>query len=178
MASDRVLAQGDVVVVDIGGTTSVGYCSDSTRTYALGEPDPSFLADYAVLVEAQAKACESVAPGMTCEEIDAVARNILADAQLDEFFIHRTGHGIGFVIGLCRLLRRRPRLPVGGAGISAMKRGRAHPAKPGLVQRRQRRLWRDGDKPLATPDPPPPWAPSPVPEQPAVAKGGPRYLQV
>ncbi len=95
MASDRVLAQGDVVVVDIGGTTSVGYCSDSTRTYALGEPDPSFLADYAVLVEAQAKACESVAPGMTCEEIDAVARNILADAQLDEFFIHRTGHGIG-----------------------------------------------------------------------------------
>ncbi len=94
-ASDRVLAPGDVVVVDIGGTTAAGYCSDSTRTYALGEPSESFAADYGVLEHAQAEACRAVAPGMTCEEIDSVAREILAASGLAEFFIHRTGHGIG-----------------------------------------------------------------------------------
>lgn len=95
MASDRQIRPGDSVVVDIGGTTAAGYCSDSTRTYSVGEPQSRYLRDYEVLQRAQALACESVAPGMTCEEIDSVARNTLADAGLVELFIHRTGHGIG-----------------------------------------------------------------------------------
>ena len=95
MASDRILERFDVVVVDIGGTTDAGYCSDSTRTYALGVPDDGFLADYNVLQRAQEQACAAVAPGMTCEEIDAVARDLLSDAGLGDLFIHRTGHGIG-----------------------------------------------------------------------------------
>lgn len=94
-ASDRVLVQGDVVVIDIGGTTAAGYCSDSTRTYALGEPTASFAADHAVLEHAQSAACRAVAPGVTCEEIDSTARQLLAEAGLGELFIHRTGHGIG-----------------------------------------------------------------------------------
>jgi len=93
--SDRVLASGDTVVVDIGGTMPDGYCSDSTRMYALGEPSPQALAELEVLQQAQAAAVEAVRPGMTCEAIDAVARDVLAAAGLAEFFIHRTGHGIG-----------------------------------------------------------------------------------
>jgi Xaa-Pro aminopeptidase len=93
--SDRVLEQGDVVVVDIGGTMPSGYCSDSTRTYALGEPPSGFLAYFEVLRAAQDAACRSVRPGVTCESVDAAAREPIAAAGYGPQFIHRTGHGIG-----------------------------------------------------------------------------------
>ncbi|MFZ1362375.1 MAG: Xaa-Pro peptidase family protein [Candidatus Nanopelagicales bacterium] len=93
--SDRIMSKGEPVVVDIGGTMPSGYCSDSTRTYFLGEPDPEFARHYAVLQQAQAAAVEAVQPGATCESIDAVARGILTEAGLGEQFLHRTGHGIG-----------------------------------------------------------------------------------
>jgi Xaa-Pro aminopeptidase len=93
--SDRILAEGDVVVVDIGGAMPSGYCSDSTRTYALGSPPAEFLAYYAVLQAAQAAACDAVRPGVTCEDVDAAARSIIEAAGYGEQFFHRTGHGIG-----------------------------------------------------------------------------------
>ena len=92
---ERVIEDGDVVVVDIGGTTAAGYCSDETRTYVVGEPPEPFLAAYDALRRAQASAVQSVRPGVTPESIDAAARDILADAGLGEYFIHRIGHGIG-----------------------------------------------------------------------------------
>jgi Xaa-Pro aminopeptidase len=93
--SDRVLGEGDVVVVDIGGTMPSGYCSDSTRTYVLGTPPPEFATYYEVLRQAQAAACDAVRPGVTAESIDAAARSIIDAAGYGELFIHRTGHGIG-----------------------------------------------------------------------------------
>lgn len=93
--SDRILRAGDVVVVDIGGTMPTGYCSDSTRTYALGEPPEEFTEYYAVLRRAQQAACAAVAPGVTPEAVDAAARDIIAAAGYGDYFIHRTGHGIG-----------------------------------------------------------------------------------
>ncbi|HEY7484927.1 MAG TPA: aminopeptidase P family protein [Streptosporangiaceae bacterium] len=93
--SDRVIQTGDAVVVDIGGTMPSGYCSDSTRTYAVGEPPADFLAYYDVLREAQRAACEAVRPGVTPESVDATARKIITDAGYGEYFVHRTGHGIG-----------------------------------------------------------------------------------
>ncbi|SDC10186.1 M24 family metallopeptidase [Actinokineospora iranica] len=94
--SDRVLAEGDVVVIDIGGPTPAGYNSDSTRTYALGEPRDADVAEsYAALLAAQRAAVAAVRPGVTAEQVDAAARQVLADAGLADRFIHRTGHGIG-----------------------------------------------------------------------------------
>jgi Xaa-Pro aminopeptidase len=93
--SDRVIRPGDPVVVDIGGTMPSGYCSDSTRTYAVGEAPADFLAYYAVLQEAQAAARAAVRPGVAPEAVDAAAREIITAAGYGEFFIHRTGHGIG-----------------------------------------------------------------------------------
>lgn len=93
--SDRVLAIGDPVVVDIGGTMPDGYCSDETRTYALGDPGEDFLGAYGALQRAQSEAVAAVRPGVACEDIDAVARVALSEAGLGEYFIHRTGHGIG-----------------------------------------------------------------------------------
>jgi Xaa-Pro aminopeptidase len=94
--SDRLIERGDVVVVDIGGPIPEGYNSDSTRTYAVGEPrDADVAATYGVLQEAQHAAVAAVRPGVTAESIDAAARDLISDAGFGEQFIHRTGHGIG-----------------------------------------------------------------------------------
>ncbi len=93
--SDRVIEAGDPVVVDIGGTTADGYCSDSTRVYAVGEPPADFHAYYQVLRAAQDAQCAAVRPGLTAAALDRVGREIIADAGYGERFIHRTGHGIG-----------------------------------------------------------------------------------
>ena len=96
--SDRVLQAGDIVVVDIGGPVEPGYNSDCTRTYSLGEPTAEIAAQYAVLQRAQAAAVAAVRPGVTAEQVDAAARDTLAEAGLAEYFVHRTGHGIGLSV--------------------------------------------------------------------------------
>jgi Xaa-Pro aminopeptidase len=96
--SDRELRAGDVVVVDIGGPYEPGYNSDSTRTYSIGEPDPEVARRYGVLQRAQQAAVDAVRPGVTAEQVDAVARGVLAAEGLAEAFVHRTGHGIGLSV--------------------------------------------------------------------------------
>jgi Xaa-Pro aminopeptidase len=96
--SDRELQVGDVVVVDIGGAYEPGYHSDSTRTYSIGEPRADVAQQYSVLQQAQLAALEAVRPGVTAEQVDAAARDVLAGAGLAEFFVHRTGHGIGLSV--------------------------------------------------------------------------------
>jgi Xaa-Pro aminopeptidase len=93
--SDRVILSGDAVVVDIGGTMPSGYCSDCTRTYAIGTPPAEFTDYYQVLKEAQDKACQAAAPGVPAQDVDAAARDVISGAGYGEWFIHRTGHGIG-----------------------------------------------------------------------------------
>jgi Xaa-Pro aminopeptidase len=93
--SGRVLAAGDAVVVDIGGTMPSGYCSDCTRTYVIGPPPPDFAVYYQVLKDAQEAACAAVRPGVPAEAVDAAAREPIMAAGYGEYFIHRTGHGIG-----------------------------------------------------------------------------------
>jgi Xaa-Pro aminopeptidase len=93
--SDRVIADADVVVVDIGGTMPSGYCSDCTRTYAMGHAPDDFTKYYGVLYDAQEAATVSVRPGVTAESVDRTAREIITDAGYGQWFIHRTGHGIG-----------------------------------------------------------------------------------
>lgn len=96
--SQRELAAGDIVVVDIGGPVEPGYHSDSTRTYSLGEPEPEVAQRYSVLQRAQRAAVDSVRPGVTAQQVDAAARDVLAEAGLAEYFVHRTGHGIGLSV--------------------------------------------------------------------------------
>ncbi|MGW1211536.1 M24 family metallopeptidase [Streptomyces sp. NPDC002499] len=93
--SDRVIRAGDPVVVDIGGTTRDGYCSDSTRVYAVGEPPAEFRRLYDVLLSAQRAQTDAVRPGISAGQLDAVGRDIITDAGHGPHFVHRTGHGIG-----------------------------------------------------------------------------------
>ncbi|WP_238013361.1 Xaa-Pro peptidase family protein [Dactylosporangium sp. AC04546] len=93
--SDRVIGRGEPVVVDIGGRMPDGYCSDSTRTYCVGEPPAEFREYYAVLHAAQRAAVAAVRPGVSAEAVDAAARDVIAAAGYGPAFLHRTGHGIG-----------------------------------------------------------------------------------
>jgi Xaa-Pro aminopeptidase len=93
--SDRVVGEGEPIVVDIGGTMPDGYCSDSTRTYVIGAAPTEFTRSYDVLLRAQRAQCEAVRPGITGAELDGIGRAIIAEAGYGELFIHRTGHGIG-----------------------------------------------------------------------------------
>jgi Xaa-Pro aminopeptidase len=93
--SDRVITAGDPVVVDIGGTTPEGYCSDETRTYVVGEPADEVRAFYAVLQAAQEAACAWARGGVSAESVDAAARDVIEAGGYGVAFVHRTGHGIG-----------------------------------------------------------------------------------
>jgi Xaa-Pro aminopeptidase len=93
-ASARLLERGDLVVCDFGGRMN-GYCSDITRTVALGAAPTEAMEAYAVLREAQQAAVAAAVVGTPCEEVDAVARRIITAGGFGERFIHRTGHGIG-----------------------------------------------------------------------------------
>ena len=94
-AGDRVISTGDTVVLDFGGLKD-GYGSDTTRTVHVGTDVPAEVRKvHDVVRRAQQLAFEAVRPGVTCQEIDRVARRVITAAGYGEYFIHRTGHGIG-----------------------------------------------------------------------------------
>ncbi len=98
-AGSRVIQPDEVVLCDFGGTMNddygVGYCSDITRCVYTGQPPAEFVELYDVLFEAQAASVAAAIPGTPLEEIDRTGRKIITDAGYGEYFIHRTGHGIG-----------------------------------------------------------------------------------
>lgn len=122
--SDRVIVDGDVVVVDIGGAVPSGYNSDSTRTYVVGTPDAAAADRIAVLVRAQQAAVDAARPGATAEEVDAAARQVLIDAGLGDAFLHRTGHGIGVSV------HEEPYIAPGNALV--LREGMAFSIEPGI----------------------------------------------
>lgn len=98
-AGDKVIQPNEVVLCDFGGTMrddlGVGYCSDLTRCVYTGQPPAEFVELYEVLFEAQAASVAAAVPGTPVQEIDRAGRQIIDDAGYGEYFIHRTGHGIG-----------------------------------------------------------------------------------
>lgn len=84
----------ELVLFDLG-TMHDGYASDSSRTVAYGEPTAKQREIYEVDREAQQAAIEAAKPGITAEELDSMARDIITKAGYGEYFIHRLGHGIG-----------------------------------------------------------------------------------
>lgn len=91
---DRVLAPGDLVVVDFGAMVS-GYASDCTRTVALGVAADRLLDAYEVVRRAQVAGVAAVREGLACADLDAVSRDIIADAGFGDYFGHSLGHGVG-----------------------------------------------------------------------------------
>ncbi|MBU2668303.1 aminopeptidase P family protein [Actinoplanes bogorensis] len=94
---DRIIRDGDMVVLDFGGLKD-GYGSDMTRTVHVGAPTSEEQEVHDIVRAAQQVGFDAVREGVECQEIDRVARQIIEDAGFGEFFIHRTGHGIGLEV--------------------------------------------------------------------------------
>lgn len=95
--SNRALRPGDLLVVDWGVYVD-DYPSDITRTFAVGPVDDELRHIYDVVLAANEAARRAVRPGLTGQQIDRVARDVIEDAGYGEYFIHRTGHGLGLEI--------------------------------------------------------------------------------
>jgi D-alanyl-D-alanine dipeptidase len=93
-AGGRVIERGDMVVLDFGGLKD-GYGSDTSRTVHVGEPTDEERRVHDIVREAQEAGFRAVRPGAACQDVDRAARAVIADAGYGEYFIHRTGHGIG-----------------------------------------------------------------------------------
>ncbi|WP_415949018.1 M24 family metallopeptidase [Streptomyces sp. KLOTTS4A1] len=93
-AGERVIDHGDMVVLDFGGLKH-GYGSDTSRTVHVGEPTAEEQKAHDIVREAQEAGCAVVRPGIACQEVDRAARAVIVEAGYGEYFIHRTGHGIG-----------------------------------------------------------------------------------
>jgi Xaa-Pro aminopeptidase len=88
------LQTGDVLVLDMGVKVD-GYCGDITRTVALGNTSDEAKRIYEIVHRAYQAGIEAVRPGATGEDVDAAARRVIENAGYGEYFVHRTGHGIG-----------------------------------------------------------------------------------
>lgn len=93
-AGERVMQAGDFVTMDFGVRFGE-YCSDITRSFAIGEAPEPLKTVYAVVLKAQEKAIASIRPGCCCNEIDRVARDVIEKAGYGENFSHNLGHSMG-----------------------------------------------------------------------------------
>ncbi len=94
---EREIGRGELVVFDMGAKLD-GYCSDGTRTFATGEPGEAARAVYETVREAQAAALGAVRAGARGEDVDGVARELIAAAGYGERFGHGLGHGVGLEV--------------------------------------------------------------------------------
>jgi Xaa-Pro aminopeptidase len=103
LASHKPLEDGELVTLDFGAVVG-GYHADMTRTVALGEASAELQTVYGVVLEAQEATLAALGPGKSGKAIDRLARDTLARHQLDTYFSHSLGHGVGLEI------HERPRL--------------------------------------------------------------------
>lgn len=94
---DRVLQTGDAVVIDIGGTTG-GFPSDMTRMAIVGQPPEGYDDVHAIVESALQAAMAAARPGAAAKSVDKAARDVIAQAGYGEYFVHRTGHGLGLEV--------------------------------------------------------------------------------
>jgi Xaa-Pro aminopeptidase len=94
---EREIGRGELVVFDMGAKLD-GYCSDGTRTFATGDPGEAARAVYETVLGAQEAALDAVAAGVKAEDVDGVARELIAAAGHGERFGHGLGHGVGIEV--------------------------------------------------------------------------------
>ncbi len=95
--SDKIIRDGDLVVVDVGATYKF-YRSDMTRTLVAGKPSDKQKKLYQIVKAAQEKAFEALKPNVKAKDVDAAARKVIADAGYGEYFVHNLGHGVGLEV--------------------------------------------------------------------------------
>lgn len=124
-AGDRVLAEGDLVVVDFGGVLD-GYAVDMTRTVALGDVGVEGRRWWRAVAEAQQAGVAAAGPGVLPSAIDAAARRSLERDGLGDRFVHSTGHGLGLEV------HERPTIGPRGDVDGPVRPGMVFTVEPGV----------------------------------------------
>jgi Xaa-Pro dipeptidase len=119
----RPLQEGDLLVIDWGASVD-GYVADLTRTFAVGRVDAEWEKIHRIVQEANAAGRAAAKPGEPCAAVDRAARGVIEAAGYGEYFIHRTGHGIG--------LEPHEEPYMRGDNLQAMLPGMAFTVEPGI----------------------------------------------
>ena len=122
-AGHQQLAVGDAIVIDIGARRD-GYMCDITRMVVVGEPTPRHLEVHRAVEAAVQAGLAAARPGATCHDVDAAARGAIEDAGFGEYFVHRTGHGLG-------ISTHEPPWIMRGEDVQ-LKAGMVHSIEPGI----------------------------------------------
>jgi Xaa-Pro aminopeptidase len=117
------IQRDQLLLIDMGATVA-GYASDMTRTYALGKLDAKVRRMYKAVLESQRAAIDAIKPGITCAQVDRVARQVLQGYGLEKLFVHSTGHGLGLEI------HERPR--IGRKETTRLQPGMVITVEPGV----------------------------------------------
>lgn len=123
IASQKIIEQGDMITLDFGAVYE-GYCSDMTRTIAVGDPGEQLRHIYAICLQAQSLGVEQIRSGMTGKQADAISRQYIEKAGFGSDFGHSTGHGLGMEV------HERPALSVRSEVI--LKPGMVVTVEPGI----------------------------------------------
>jgi Xaa-Pro dipeptidase len=121
--TSRPLGRGDQLIIDWGASCQ-GYISDLTRTFAMGEADEEFLRIGKIVLEANRAGYAVARPGLPMGEVDRAARGVIESAGYGEYFIHRTGHGIG--------MEGHEEPYIYGANTQPLETGMAFTIEPGI----------------------------------------------
>jgi Xaa-Pro dipeptidase len=121
--TDRKLGAGDLLVVD-WGATHLGYISDLTRTFAVGDVEPEYRRIHEIVQASNAAGRAAGKPGVTCAEVDRAARAVIETAGYGRYFTHRTGHGIGMEGHEDPYMR--------GDNLQLLEPGMAYTVEPGI----------------------------------------------
>lgn len=96
-ASDKVINDNEIITCDFGCVYQ-GFCSDMTRTFALGKIDDKLIEIHNIVAQAQMNGIKAVKPGIKIGEIDKICRDYIAEQGYGQYFTHGTGHGLGIEI--------------------------------------------------------------------------------
>jgi Xaa-Pro aminopeptidase len=95
--TDRRIGSGEMVILDLGSKLE-GYCSDMTRTWVSGVPDPKLVEIYKTVRQAQLAAQDKIRAGIDSVAVDSAARDLIRDAGYGDNFGHGLGHGVGLAV--------------------------------------------------------------------------------
>ncbi len=127
----REIGSGDMVIIDMGAQLD-GYCSDCTRTFAIGKPAAEAREIYELVLRAQEAALKGVAAGKSAKDVDGIARKIIGDADHGEHFGHGLGHGVGLDVHEAPRLSHRSDEVLESGEVVTVEPGIYVPAKLGV----------------------------------------------
>ena len=122
IASDKVIQKGEMVTLDFGCVYD-GFCSDITRTIAVGEPSEEMKKIYAIVLDSQLKAIAAAKTGASSKAVDGVARDLITAAGYGDNFGHGLGHGLGIEVHETPGLNKRVDIPLANSSVVTIEPG-------------------------------------------------------